>query len=1038
LLVEGVQDYAIFMLDPQGIITSWNPGAQRIKGYSPDEILGKHFSIFYTPEDLQTRKPYRGLEMARHAGRFKDEGWRVRKDGTRFWADVVLTSIIDDAGELRGFAKVTRDLTERKRTEEELRQSEELFRQTFNNAPIGMSMVSLDYRFLRVNKAFCDMLGYTPEELAALTFVDITYPDDLEEDLALAERLFKGEIPNYKLEKRYITKTGEVIWIELTVTIVRDTADQPLYVLGMVENINERKLAEETIKRLNEDLERRVIERTAQLQATNAELEIEIAERVAVTQENIRLLEQVERQRQRLDNIIANVPGVVWEAWGVPDAAGQRIDFVSNYVETLLGYSQEEWLETPNFWLTIVHPDDKEAAAAVARQTYESGKPGTNQFRWVTKDGQIVWVESHSAPVQDEHGNPAGMRGVTMDITERKRLEEQVLDQAEFLRREYERLANLVANVNVGLSLSDKDNRYILVNDAGLQQTGFTREQVIGHRMEEFAPGPNNAAYQALADRVLVTGEPVHLSESFFVSEVFPEGRYLDSSIVPIRDAEGNITGLLTAVMDVTEKVRARQAIEDQRKFLEVIIESTPIAIAFYDRDMRVVDVNSTWVRMTGLKAEDVKGHILYDVNPQAEGRRHLYEIALAGETYTGEGIENIGPDGEVRFVDAAIRPVRDSEGKIMGLLVTSVDVTEKIRARDEIEAQRSLLETIIQGMPVGVVYYDKEMRIVNYNAEWERISGVRHTGNLRGYTLYEIDPVTEERRHLHQRALEGEMISLMDVAHVQPRTGKTVYGDIHLRPVRDASGKITGLLSAIVDSTLRHELDQAKDAFIALASHELKTPITTIKGYAQSTLRNLDKYDGARLARTLTIINEQSNRITRLVNEMLDVSSMESQTLTLNLEQFDLRGVIEEVASNHELVSPEFELEVRLPDKPTMVIADRQRIEQVLTNLVQNAMKYSGGSNRIEIAVQTEGGEVVTSVRDYGVGIPASQQSRVFQRFFRASNVSTSNYSGLGLGLFISHGIITRHGGRMWLESAEGQGSAFYFALPLVEDDGR
>lgn len=1037
LLVESVRDYAIFMLDPQGMITSWNPGAQRIKGYEPDEVLGKHFSIFYTPEDLQINKPQRGLQTATQGEHFEDEGWRMRKDGSRFWANVVITAIRDDQGVLRGFAKVTRDLTERRQAEEELRQNEELFRKTFDNAPIGMSMVSLNYTFLRVNKALCDMLGYTQEEMSSLTFVDITYPEDVPEDLALAERLFEGQIPSYKLEKRYITRSGDIIWIELTVTVVRDAQDQPLYVLGMVEDINERKQAEETIKRLNEDLERRVIERTAELQAANAELEIEIAERTAVTQQNVSLLTQVEQQRQRLDNIIANVPGVVWEAWGVPDAAGQRIDFISNYVEQMLGYSQDEWLETPNFWLTIVHPDDRESAASVARQTFESGRPGTNQFRWVRKDGQVVWVESHSATVLDVQGNPAGMRGVTMDITERKRLEEQVLDQAEFLRREYERLANLVANVNIGLSLSDKENRYVLVNDAGLELAGYIREQVIGHRIEEFNTSPGSAAYQALADSILVTGEPVHLSESYFENEAFPEGRYIDSSIVPMRDAEGNITGLLTAAIDVTEKVRARQAIEDQRKFLEVIIESTPVAIAFYDPDMRVVDINSTWVTLTGLQAEDVKGKVLYEINPQAEGRRHLYDRALAGETYIGEGIEYITPSGEAGYVDAAIRPVYDTEGKLMGLLVTSVDVTEKLRARNEIEAQRSLLETIIQGMPVGVVYYDTDMRIVNYNAEWERISDLGQR-DVRGRTLYELDPGSMELMELmdlHKRAMSGEMISLLDVSYTQPRNGKTVYADIYLRPVRDASGKITGLLSALVDSTLRHELDQAKDSFIALASHELKTPITTIKGYAQSTLRNLDKFDGERLKRTLTIINEQSNRITRLVNEMLDASSMQSHTLTLHLEHFDLRGVIEEVASNQGLVSPEFVLDLQMPVEPAMVGADRQRIEQVLTNLVQNAIKYSSDTKRIEVACSIEGDEVVTLVRDYGVGIPAAQQSRVFQRFFRASNVSTSNYSGLGLGLFISHGIITRHGGRMWLESAEGQGSTFYFALPLVRE---
>lgn len=1156
LLVDSVRDYALFMLDPQGIISSWNLGAQRIKGYEPGDVLGKHFSIFYTPQDLQKGIPQRGLKTAISEGRFEAEGWRVRKDGTYFWANVVITPLWDSEGQLRGFAKVTRDLTERRRAEEELRHSEELFRKTFDNAPIGMSMVGLDYRFIRVNKALCDMLGYTAEEMTRLTFIDVTHPDDIGEDLALAGRLFSGEIPNYRLEKRYITRQGSLIWIELTVTVVRDKNEQALHVLGMVEDISERKQAEEEIKRLNEDLERRVVERTAQLQTANIELEKEIAERIAIEQVNTRLLAQVEQQRQRLDNIIANVPGVVWEAWGEPDASEQRTDFISSYVETLLGYTQEEWLQTPNFWLTIVHPDDRESAASVARRTFDSRVPGTNQFRWIAKDGRVMWMEAHSATVLDEQGNPAGMRGVTMDISERKRLEEQVLRQAEFLRLEYERLANLVTNVNVGLAVTDKENRFILVNDAWSEQGGYTAEQVIGKRLEEFSNSRHKDASQKMMDRVLEDGNPVHLPEYFIENEFRPEGRYMDSSIVPMRDHEGNITGLLTASIDITDKVRsrqeieaqrallqtvletvpvaitlydrdmnilnanseqlrlsnttaeqllgknlyqaypvalarkplhdrvlggehvdlnsmvydhpdsgqrfydiryrpmrnsegkvvgllsssidvteqvmARQVVEDQRRFLETIIESTPVGIAFYDCDMRIIEVNSTWLEMAGVSLEQAEGRSLYDISPRAIERKPFYERALAGETLMQESVEYAPPGRVPRQYDITVRPVRDAEGNITGVLSTSVDVTDKLRSQAEIEAQRSLLETIIEGMPVGVAYYDTDMRIVNYNSEWARLSGLVR-GDVRGVSLYDLDPSTKERMPLHRRALSGEMISLLDVPHTQPKTGKLVYGDIHLRPVRDAGGKIVGLLSALVDSTLRHELDQAKDSFIALASHELKTPITTIKGYAQSTLRNLDNYDRARLTRTLSIINEQSNRITRLVNEMLDVSRMETQTLTLNQEIFDIRDVITEVVSNQALVTPEFEIDIQIPGESSRLNGDRQRIEQVLTNLVQNAVKYSGDSRRIEVVAEKQDGEIVVSVRDYGVGIPASQQSRVFQRFFRASNVSTSNYSGLGLGLFISHGIVTRHGGRMWLESTEGQGSTFYFTLPLI-----
>ncbi|HEU4628310.1 MAG TPA: PAS domain S-box protein, partial [Gemmatimonadaceae bacterium] len=128
LLVEAVQDYAIFALDPDGYVLSWNAGAQRIKGYTAEEIIGRHFSIFYPQEKVAERFPHYELEVAGREGRFEDEGWRLRKDGTRFWANVVITALRDQAGHLVGFAKVTRDLTERRAAEEALRESEERFR----------------------------------------------------------------------------------------------------------------------------------------------------------------------------------------------------------------------------------------------------------------------------------------------------------------------------------------------------------------------------------------------------------------------------------------------------------------------------------------------------------------------------------------------------------------------------------------------------------------------------------------------------------------------------------------------------------------------------------------------------------------------------------------------------------------------------------------------------------------------------------------------------------------------------------------------
>src|SRR5437868_14955400 len=164
LLVESVQDYAIFLLDRDGHIVTWNPGAERIKGYSAREILGRHFSLFYPKEALDRRWPQHELEVAAREGRFEDEGWRVRQDGTLFWASVAITSLRDAAGQVRGFAKITRDLTERRRQEELLRQSDQRLRpRSEAGQEYAIVMVDTQRRVASRHPAAELIRGYGPE-----------------------------------------------------------------------------------------------------------------------------------------------------------------------------------------------------------------------------------------------------------------------------------------------------------------------------------------------------------------------------------------------------------------------------------------------------------------------------------------------------------------------------------------------------------------------------------------------------------------------------------------------------------------------------------------------------------------------------------------------------------------------------------------------------------------------------------------------------------------------------------------------------------
>jgi PAS domain S-box-containing protein len=247
LLVSSVEDYAIFMLDEEGRVTSWNAGAERIKGYASSEIVGKSIEVFYMDWE-RSLKPRMLLQKAADSGSVEDEGWRVRKDGSRFWAHVSITALRDDGGNLLGFAKITADQTQRRATQEALRQSEERFSTAFEHAPIGIGLVETGGRFIRVNRALCRMLGYSLDEFLRLDYQTITHPDDLAANLAYSEQLLRGEINSYQMERRYLCKNGEMMWGSLSVSLVRETSGKPRHFITQIEDISKKREALDALR----------------------------------------------------------------------------------------------------------------------------------------------------------------------------------------------------------------------------------------------------------------------------------------------------------------------------------------------------------------------------------------------------------------------------------------------------------------------------------------------------------------------------------------------------------------------------------------------------------------------------------------------------------------------------------------------------------------------------------------------------------------------------------------------------------------------
>ncbi|MDX1935216.1 MAG: PAS domain S-box protein [Capsulimonadales bacterium] len=206
-----------------------------------------------------------------------------------------------------------------------------------------------------------------------------------------------------------------------------------------------------------------------------------ITERKLREEERGRLLAEIQNRQRLMNDRIATVPGVVWEAWGEPDAADQRINFVSDYVESLLGYTVEEWMSTPNFWLSIVHPDDREGAANRARYAWEHLQTHINPFRWVTRDGRSIPVETHSMVIRNADGQPIGMRGVTLDVSERHRA-------SEALRLSEARLAGIIASATDAILCLDEQHRLVVFNRAAERVFGCPASEVLGQTIDRFLP----------------------------------------------------------------------------------------------------------------------------------------------------------------------------------------------------------------------------------------------------------------------------------------------------------------------------------------------------------------------------------------------------------------------------------------------------------------------------------------------------------------------------------------------------------------------
>jgi len=392
--------------------------------------------------------------------------------------------------------------------------------------------------------------------------------------------------------------------------------------------------------------------------------------------------------------------------------------------------------------------------------------------------------------------------------------------------------------------------------------------------------------------------------------------------------------------------------------------------------------------------------------------------------------------DGSKFWASGLVFPLFDEQKNVRGFSKVLRDLTAQKKAQDLLIQVKEYTQSIVDTVREPVLILNKDFTIISANRSFYKNFKVkkRETADV---LLYELGngqwniPVLKSL--LEDILPNNGTCDNFEVEHVFPSLGKRIML-LNARKLYRAGNHTEMILLAIEDITERRALEQQKDDFISIASHELKTPVTSIKALAQLLSRQSNKFNDSHLLKSLERIDFQSNKLVKLIGYLLDVSKIQAGKLALEMEKFGLQELITEIIEEVQLTAYNHTIKLECNENTT-VYADRYRVGQVISNLLTNAVKYSPNANLILVHIKQDKQktQVQIEVQDYGIGIPKDEQVKIFKRFSRTSNVKEHKIEGVGLGLHISQEIINKHKGKIGFTSIKEKGSVFYFTLPLI-----
>ncbi len=1001
VMVQNVKEYAIFMVDLNGRIVSWNQGAQNIKGYREDEIIGQSIELFYTQEDVIAGEPMRNLAMASQLGHFEKEGRRVRKDGTSFWADVVFTALKDKAGNTYSYCKITRDITDRRNIQAKL---ELLFRQ-INQSNDAIYTVDAHLRLQSWNRGAENLYGYKQEEVLGKNPNQLLQTVMSPAEVAGVLQVI-GTADYWTGELKRVTKSGKAIIVRASSTsVVDENGDISGYVSSNYD-ITEQKAM---VKELN-----------------------------------------------HLANIVAQSSEAIFSR----DSA-YRIVSWNRGAEVLFGINREDAIDKSVQELGFLKMTNEELSGRHAHLAKEGTVKTESYFSH--KDGTVFFGSVTGNVTKDDNGEISSYNFIVKDITERKQLEEQLQSSNEMLeRRVQERAHEIYKNEQRYRILVENNYDIIMVTDLSgcIQYRSPSVTRILGfdndsntelETIENIHPDDRAYAIQLTQQVLLYPGESV----KSLLRRQHKNGHYvwLEGVVTNLLNDE-RINGIVSNFRDVTEQIVANDRLTNNEKRFRTLIEKNKDVIMLFDASFKVIYKSPSAKAIMGLTEDDVD-LILDSQNIHPSDLDYAQIRITEMLNNPGKPIQvqfRIGhKSGTYRWLDGVVTNLLE-EQSVSAILFNFRDFTDRVEAEEKLASSEIRFRSLIENISDAIVVNDEQStilyqspsvaKILGYGPEdriGNKVMNYIHPDNVHDFQLLydrlkstQGVPLPFQYRFLHKNGnyiwLEGVVTNLTATPAVKGYVAN--YRDITERKMaEDHLSKLNAELEERVLSRTEQlrKSNQELEAFSYSVSHDLRAPLRAISGFTSKLEEKYSSRLDEEALRITGVIKNNTKKMGLLIDDLLGFSRMGRQELVKI--KIDCNFMVQEIIDGYQRDAPTH-IQWKKAALPA-VYADAATLRQVWINLISNAVKYSSKTPNpvIEIGTSQTDYFIVFYVKDNGIGFNEKYKDKLFKVFQRLH--SAEEFDGTGVGLAIVEKIISKHGGDVWVEAAENKGACFSFSIP-------